>query len=94
MPSRFGCVQLFVTQWTVAHQISASMGFSKKENLSEQNHPKDKVIHESKVVIWGGFTNIWEKKRSERQGRMEKIYPTEYRVPENSKESLEAFLNE
>ena len=46
------------------------------------------------MVIWGGFTNIWEKKRSEKQGRIGKVYPTEYRSPENSKESLEAFLDE
>ena len=29
------------------------------------------------------------KKRSERQGRKGKIYPTECRVPENSKEKVE-----
>ena len=29
---------------------------------------------------------IDEEKRSEKQGRKEKIYPTEWRVPENSKE--------
>ena len=31
----------------------------------------------SKTVIWEGFTNSWEKKRSERQRRKGKIYPTE-----------------
>ena len=28
MLSRFSCIQLFVTLWTVAHQASLSMGFS------------------------------------------------------------------
>ena len=37
-------------------------------------------------VDWGGFTNSWWKKRSEKQGRKGKINPTECRVPENSKE--------
>ena len=31
MLSRFRCVQLFVTPWTVAHQTSLSMGFSRRE---------------------------------------------------------------
>ena len=29
--SRFSCVQLFVTPWTVAHQAPVSMGFSRQE---------------------------------------------------------------
>ena len=29
--SHFSCVQLFVTQWTVTHQASLSMGFSRQE---------------------------------------------------------------
>ena len=30
--SYFSCVRLFATLWTVAHQISLSMGFSRQEN--------------------------------------------------------------
>ena len=33
-----------------------------------------------------GLTNIWRKKRSEKQGRKGKIYPIEWRLHENSKE--------
>jgi len=40
------------------------------------------------MVDWGGLTNSWEKKRSKRQRRKGKIYPSEYRVPRNSKERL------
>ena len=29
--SRFSCVRLFVTLWTVAHQAPLSMGFSRQE---------------------------------------------------------------
>ena len=29
--SRFSCVRLFVTLWTVAHQVPLSMGFSRQE---------------------------------------------------------------
>ena len=45
-----------------------------------------KAMQEGKMVVWGGFTNSWGKKRSKRQRRKGKIYPTECRVPENSKE--------
>ena len=31
MLSRFSCVQLFVTLWTVAHQVPLSLGFSSQE---------------------------------------------------------------
>ena len=34
MLSRFSCVQLFVTLWTVAHQASLSVGFSGQEYWS------------------------------------------------------------
>ena len=36
---------------------------------------------------------ITKERRCERQGKNEKVHPTEYRVPENSKER-ERFLNE
>ena len=32
--SHFSCVRLFATPWTVAHQASLSMGFSRKEHWS------------------------------------------------------------
>ena len=34
MLSHFGCVQLFVTTWTVAHQVPLSMEFSRQEYWS------------------------------------------------------------
>ena len=34
MLSRFSCVQLFVTLWTVARQAPLSIGFSRQEYLS------------------------------------------------------------
>ena len=61
---------------------------------NDQNHPKEKEMQEGRVVVWGGFTNNWEKKRSERQERKGKIYPTERRVSENTSGDKKAFLNE
>ena len=52
----------------------------------DQDHPKEKERQKSKMADWGGLTNSCEKKRSERQGRKGKIYPSECRVPKNSKE--------
>ena len=46
------------------------------------------------MVLWGGLTNSWEKKRSERQRRTGKIHPFERRVPKNSKERQKAFLSD
>ena len=34
MSSRFNCVQFFVTPWSVAHEASLSMGFSRQEYWS------------------------------------------------------------
>ena len=44
------------------------------------------------MFVWGGLTNSWEKKRSERQGRKGKIYPFECRVSKNSKERQKTLL--
>ena len=39
-----------------------------------------------KMVVWGGFTNSYENKRSERKMRKGKIYSFKCRIPKNSKE--------
>ena len=54
--------------------------------------PQKKEMQESKVVVWGGLTSSCEKKRCERQGRKEKINPTECRVSENNKEKWKGLL--
>ena len=61
--------------WTYVHNILRRWwpkSFSRKRNARRQS-------------CWG-FANSWEKKRRKRQKRKEKKYPTECRVPENSKE--------
>ena len=47
--------------------------------------PPKKKMQKGKMVVWGGL-NSWKKKRTERQRRKGKIYPSECRVPKNSKE--------
>ena len=39
----------------------------------DQNHPQEKEMQKSKMVVWVGLTNNWGK-RSERQRRQGKIY--------------------
>ena len=36
---------------------------------SDKNHPKEKEMQKGKVVVWGGFTHSWGKKKSKRRGR-------------------------
>ena len=53
---------------------------------SDQNHHQEEEMQKGKMAVWGGLTNHWEKKRSERQRRKGKVYPSGCRVPKNSKE--------
>ena len=43
-------------------------------------------MQKNKMAVWGGLTNTCEKKRSEKQRRKGKIFPSECRVPKNRKE--------
>ena len=52
----------------------------------DQDLPHGKQMQKSKMAVWGGLTNSCEKKRSKKQRRKGKIYPSECRVPKNSKE--------
>ena len=42
-------------------------------------------MKKSKMAVWGGLTNSWVKKRSEKQRRKGKIKASECRVPKNRK---------
>ena len=39
----------------------------------DQNHPQEKKMQKDRMVVLGGLTNSYEKKRSERQRRKGKI---------------------
>ena len=55
-------------------------------NRRETKSKREKEMQKSKMAVWGGFTNIWGKKSSEKQRRKGKLYPFECRVPKNSQE--------
>ena len=42
--SRFSCVRLFATLWTVAHQTPLSMGFCRQEYWSELPFPSPGIF--------------------------------------------------
>ena len=48
-------------------------------------------MQKGNMVVWGGLTNSWEKKRNKSQRRKGKIYPSECIVPKNSKERKESL---
>ena len=54
-----------------------------QEEVTNTIPPKKKC--KAKLVVSEGLTNSLEKRRSKRQRRKGKIYPTECRVPEDSK---------
>ena len=60
------------------------------------SRPSPKKRNEKgKMVVWGGLTDSWEKKRRERQRRKGKVNPFERRVPKNSQERYKnAFLRD
>ena len=39
----------------------------------DQDHPNGKEMQKSKMSVWGGLTNSYEKKKSEKQRRKGKI---------------------
>ena len=52
-------------------------------------------MQEDKVVVWGGFTNSWIKKRNKKQGRKGKIYPNECTEFQSmAKKDKKAFLKD
>ena len=51
-------------------------------------------MQKGKMVVWGGLTKSWEKKRSERQRRKGKIYHLNAEFQRIAKRSKKAFLSE
>ena len=60
----------------------------------DQDHPQEKEMQKGQMVVWGGLTNSWEKKRSESQRRKGKVYPFECRVSRKPRKDKKAFLSD
>ena len=57
----------------------------------DEDHPHGKEMQ--KMDVWGGLTNSCEKKKSEKQRRKGKIFPSECRVPKKASRDKKAFLS-
>ena len=75
------CLKNYQWMFITLYRRQWSKSSPRKRNITRQN-------------VWGGLTNSWEKKRSERQMRKGKIYPSECRLPRNSTKRKKAFLSE
>ena len=61
--SRFACVRLFATPWTIAHQVPLSLGFSRQEywewvampSSRGSSRPRDQARISCASCIAGGF---------------------------------------
>ena len=51
-------------------------------------------MQKDKMVIQGGLTNSWEKKRSERQRKTGKIYPLSAKFQRTARRDEKAFLSD
>ena len=54
---------------------------------------QEKEMQIGNMVVWGGLTNTWEKKRSKRQRRKGKIYPFEWEFRRIERRDKKAFLS-
>ena len=51
----------------------------------DKDHPQEKEMQKGKIVVRGGLTHSYEKKRSKRQRRKGKIYPFKSTVSKDTK---------
>ena len=61
---------------------------------SEQNHPKEKEMQEGRVAVSRGLTNIFKKRRSERQRRKERYTQVNSVFQRIARRDKKAFLSE
>ena len=56
---------------------------------SGQDHPREKVIQKGKMVVWGGFTNSWgKKKRQRRKGKYTQLNAEFQRIAKRGKKAF------
>ena len=60
---------------------------------SDQDHFQGKM-QKGKMAVWGGLTNSYQKKRSERQRRKGNIYPLNAEFQRIARRDIKAFLSD
>ena len=61
---------------------------------SDQDHPQEKEMQKGKMVVWGGLTNNWEKKRSEGKGEKESYTHLNAEFQRTARRDKKAFLSD
>ena len=61
---------------------------------SDQKHPQEKEMQKGKIVVWGGLTNSWEKKRSGSKGEKEKYTHLNAEFQRLVRRDKKAFLSD
>ena len=59
-----------------------------------QDHPPEKEIQKSKTAVCGSLTNSCERKRSKKQKRKGKIYPSEFQEQRGEKRKPSSVISE
>ena len=59
----WGCKELDTTE---------QLNWTELTGDSDQNHPQGKEMQKGKMVVWGGLTNSWEKKKAKGKGEKER----------------------
>ena len=60
----------------------------------EQDHPHGKEMQKSKMAVWGGLINSWEKKRSEDNGEKERYTHLNAEFQRIARRDKKAFLRD
>ena len=60
----------------------------------DQDHPQEKEMQKGKMVVWGGLTNSYEKKRSKGKGEKERCTPVNTEFQRTARRDKKAFLSD
>ena len=61
---------------------------------SDQKHPQEKEMQKGKMVIWGGFTNSWERREAKGKGQKERHTHLDAEFKRIARRDKRAFLSE
>ena len=60
----------------------------------DEDHPQEEEMQKSKMAVWGGLTNSWEKKRSESKGEKERYTHLNAEFQRIARRNKKVFLSD
>ena len=60
----------------------------------DEDHPQEKEMQKDKMVVWGGLTNIWEKKKNKKQGEKKRYTHLNAEFQRIARRDKKAFLSD